>query len=302
MAPMKVWQLQHLSMQAAQRVLTASSPLEKLNTLIHTANDFPMLARGLIRTKVNDKMKKEILRNQNYLRSHHDIGTNDGALFINGMHFDMTFTDIFAVLDSVRNEQRAMEGLHKLGVPGSMLDKLLRIESTGGEGKMGGMDGMSHMGPDYGLDIRDTAIIWLNDIETDTAYKKWPSSVTELLRPAYPGMLRSIKKNFHNLVLVVDPLSPSTSELFRHVDTFLNHNVPVRMGLIFKTESSKSVTGLQDPSVAIVCAFNYVVQSFDGEIANKKGFQFLLDLYNNLDLSSLSVEIHYWILQTKIQK
>lgn len=51
MAPMKVWQLQHLSMQAAQRIMSA--PLDQqLSILVHTAQNFPVLARSLIRIKV----------------------------------------------------------------------------------------------------------------------------------------------------------------------------------------------------------------------------------------------------------
>ena len=44
-----------------------------------------------------------------------DLSPLEAALFINGMHFDMDFTDIFALFDHIRNEQRVMEGLHKLG-------------------------------------------------------------------------------------------------------------------------------------------------------------------------------------------
>lgn len=73
------------------------------------------------------------------------------------------------------------------GVPGESLSTLLNID-------------LSESKQDYGIDIRDTAIVWMNDIENDRAYSKWSSSVGELLRPTYPGMLRSIRKNFHNLV------------------------------------------------------------------------------------------------------
>lgn len=51
MAPMKVWQLQHLSMQAAQRIMTTPRE-EQLSVFVHTAQNFPMLARSLVRTKV----------------------------------------------------------------------------------------------------------------------------------------------------------------------------------------------------------------------------------------------------------
>jgi len=47
----------------------------------------------------------------------------------------------------------------------------------------------------YGIDIRDSAINWINDIEKGSNYKNWPSSVSELLRPTFPGMLRSIRYN-----------------------------------------------------------------------------------------------------------
>lgn len=85
---------------------------------------------------------------------------------------------------------------------GPALSQLLSLESGDADPGKAGMFGgqTSQTQPEYGLDIRDTAIIWLNDIESDLLYQKWPSSVTELLRPAYPGMLRSVRKNFHNLV------------------------------------------------------------------------------------------------------
>lgn len=51
MAPLKVWQLQHLSMQAAQRIM-ASPTEEMLSVFTNTAQNFPSLARSLIRTKV----------------------------------------------------------------------------------------------------------------------------------------------------------------------------------------------------------------------------------------------------------
>lgn len=76
------------------------------------------------------------------------------------------------------------------GVHGESLSTLLHLD-------------VSESNQEYGIDIRDTAIMWMNNIETDKAYRKWPSSTGELLRPTYPGMLRSIRKNFHNLVIVL---------------------------------------------------------------------------------------------------
>ena len=54
---------------------------------------------------------------------------------------------------------------------------------------------------EFAMDIRDSAIIWVNDIEQDSAYARWSSSLTELLRPTFPGMLRNIRRNFHHFHL-----------------------------------------------------------------------------------------------------
>lgn len=55
---------------------------------------------------------------------------------------------------------------------------------------------------EFAIDIRDSAVIWINDIEQDSAYSRWSSSLTELLRPTFPGMLRNIRRNLYNLVCI----------------------------------------------------------------------------------------------------
>ena len=60
-------------------------------------------------------MKREILKNQNVLRSELDLSPSDANLFINGMQFDLDYTDIFTLLDHIRDEQNVMERLHQLG-------------------------------------------------------------------------------------------------------------------------------------------------------------------------------------------
>lgn len=282
MAPMKVWQLQHLSMQAAQRIMTTPRE-EQLSVFVHTAQNFPMLARSLVRTKVDDKMKREILKNQNQLSAQMDVNPSDAALFINGMYFDMDFTDIYTLLDHIRTEDRVMGGLYKLGVPGESLSTLLNID-------------LSESKQDYGIDIRDTAIVWMNDIENDRAYSKWSSSVGELLRPTYPGMLRSIRKNFHNLVIVAEPEKATTADLIRLVEGFLTHNAPVRIGIVMSVNPDQTLRGYDDAGVAMLCAFNYVAQNLEGrEDANYKALQFLVDLYSNVqgDITVDDVTSHF---------
>ena len=60
-------------------------------------------------------MKREILKNQNQISSQMDISPSDGAILINGMYFDMDYTDFYTLMDHIRTEERVMGGLYKLG-------------------------------------------------------------------------------------------------------------------------------------------------------------------------------------------
>lgn len=53
---------------------------------------------------------------------------------------------------------------------------------------------------EFAIDIRDSAINWMNDLERDMKYNRWSTSLMELLRPTFPGMIRQIRRNLYNLV------------------------------------------------------------------------------------------------------
>lgn len=133
-------------------------------------------------------------------------------------------------------------------------------------------------GKSYAVDIRDSAIQWINDLETDTVYKRWPSSVDDLLRPTFPGMLRSIRRNLYNLVIICDPASKNTWPLLKLTDSFLNHQSPIRAGIVFNV-SPKPAIGLKDASVALLNAYNYIVEQTSKPLT---AFGFIINLYTSV--------------------
>lgn len=149
-----------------------------------------------------------------------NIQPTDTALFINGLFFDLEAIDVLTLLESLRSELRVMEALHKIGTiyrectiinfthhilnrvnlkiifpriivgfSNKKMSKLLALDLSGGTDNQ-----------NFAMDIRDSAINWINDIENDSRYNKWSPSLTELLRPTFPGMLRNIRRNLYNLV------------------------------------------------------------------------------------------------------
>lgn len=111
---------------------------------------------------------------------------------------------------------------------------------------------------EFAIDIRDSAVIWINDLENDNQYRRWPSSLMDLLRPTFPGMMRNVRKNLFNLVLLIDPIKPDARDLIKLAESFVVHNAPIRLGLVFDSRN----TGTQEADYrAILCAFNYYTQN-----------------------------------------
>ncbi|XP_036712981.1 UDP-glucose:glycoprotein glucosyltransferase 1 isoform X2 [Balaenoptera musculus] len=264
MAPLKVWQLQDLSFQTAARILAA--PIElALVIMKDLSQNFPTKARAITKTAVSSELRTEVEENQKYFKGTLGLQPGDSALFINGLHIDLETQDIFSLFDILRNEARVMEGLHRLGIEGLSLHNVLKLNTQPSEA-------------DYAVDIRSPAISWINNLEVDSRYNSWPSSLQELLRPTFPGVIRQIRKNLHNMVFIVDPAHESTAELVNTAEMFLSNHIPLRLGLIFVVDDSEDVDGMQDAGVAILRAYNYVAQ----EVDDYHAFQTLTHIYNKV--------------------
>ena len=72
-------------------------------------------ARSLVKTKVTEELKREVKKNQASIGASLNLEPTESALFLNGMFFDPEIVDIFTLLETIKDEQRVMQGLHKLG-------------------------------------------------------------------------------------------------------------------------------------------------------------------------------------------
>ncbi|XP_011797113.1 PREDICTED: UDP-glucose:glycoprotein glucosyltransferase 1 [Colobus angolensis palliatus] len=264
MAPLKVWQLQDLSFQTAARIL--ASPVElALVVMKDLSQNFPTKARAITKTAVSSALRTEVEENQKYFKGTLGLQPGDSALFINGLHIDLDTQDIFSLFDVLRNEARVMEGLHRLGIEGLSLHNVLKLNIQPSEA-------------DYAVDIRSPAISWINNLEVDSRYNSWPSSLQELLRPTFPGVIRQIRKNLHNMVFIVDPAHETTAELINVAEMFLSNHIPLRIGFIFVVNDSEDIDGMQDAGVAVLRAYNYVAR----EVDDYHAFQTLTQIYNKV--------------------
>lgn len=225
----------------------------------------------MVKTIVSEDLKIEMKKNSEIFSSNLNLQPSDTTLFINGLFYDIDLVDMYGILEILRQELSVMEGLHDIGISNKRLSSLLALDF--GDSSSGSQE--------FAMDIRDSAVNWINNIEDDSKYRRWSSNLMELLRPTFPGMLRQVRRNLFNLVriflnvmifnfdsiffkiLVINPTDPEVRGILKLVESFVVHSAPLRVGIVLSVDSSSSLTGLDDVGVAILCGFNYAMQNKD---------------------------------------
>uniref|UniRef100_A0A915JM16 UDP-glucose:glycoprotein glucosyltransferase n=1 Tax=Romanomermis culicivorax TaxID=13658 RepID=A0A915JM16_ROMCU len=187
LSPLKVWQLQDLSFQAGQKLTSISDPHEALQALIEVNQNFPILARSLLKYTVKDEFRNEVEINQARVLDDMNLNPGDSALFINGLVIDLESKDAFQILDLLKSEEKLASGFFRMGFRREYLSLLMSIDST--------QDGAS-----YAIDYRNSYPEFINNLDSDQEYKEFGNSVRLIVQPYFPGMIRPIARNFFTLL------------------------------------------------------------------------------------------------------
>ncbi|XP_007441084.1 UDP-glucose:glycoprotein glucosyltransferase 2, partial [Python bivittatus] len=209
-----------------------------------------------------------------HLRESLELQPGEARLFLNGLPIDLDLRDPFSILETLKTEGKVMHILHSLGIKGDLPSKFMRLAAQAQDAS-------------YALDIRHSSIVWVNNIETDPMYNKWPSSFQELLKPAYAGMMRQIRRNLYNMVLFIDPLQEEAAGFMKLIEIIYTQKVPLRIGFVFILNTDKVVDGNEDAGVALWRAFNYVAE----EVDIPQAFVSVINMYHEVkDGGVLSVD------------
>ncbi|CAG0895192.1 unnamed protein product [Darwinula stevensoni] len=239
--PLKVWELQDLSLQAVTRIMAATSPKEGLAALVDLSQNLPVQTSHLVKTKVDPELKAEIKRNQKTLEESLSLGAGEASLRLNGILLDVDALEVFALLDILRSEEKRMHALFQLGMKEpSQLQEML-------QGNFQEKSGLSQL-TSYAIDIRDSAVSFINDIETDKQFRHLPRSLDELLRPSLMGMARTVRRNVYHLVLVIDPGSRDSLFPLEMMDFLTSTGLPIRIGLVLSPAVDPAADPFWDPS------------------------------------------------------
>lgn len=68
-------------------------------------------------------------------------------------------------------------------------------------------------------------------------------------------------------MVIVDPAEPSARPLLKLLESFHVHTAPLHMGVVYVVPTDPKVTGLTDPSLAVLIAVNFITEAKDAATA-----------------------------------
>ena len=239
--------MRDLGLQATVSIMGAKDPLQKL---VDLSQNFPMHANTLSSVKVPNKLRREVQSNtESALLRNGMLGGGVSTLYVNGRPVDIglnTF-NLFSLLRTIRSETATLERLSQLSqsLPSSTARRLRELGMAGG-GRDGGDEAAS-----VRVDIVSGAkgcIQFVNNIEKDPQYKKWPKSMRQLLFPTWS--LHTIGRNLYTAIIVLDPTTDAGLEAINEVQALVAHMYPVRFGFVL-TSRANMATLLQQPAAIL---------------------------------------------------
>ncbi|KAG6839745.1 hypothetical protein C0991_012004, partial [Blastosporella zonata] len=221
-APLTEDEYQNIGHQAIQLIADSADPLATLKQL---SQNFPKYAPTLARrVVVNSSITEELEANGMKIQG------GGHVFWLNGASVSDKDINPFGLLRLLKKERAAMLSLTSLGLTRSQALELL-THPTVAASQSGGdvLDGL--------LDATDRpedggVIVYWNDIEKDSRYQQWSTSVFTLIRPVYHS-IPSVKYNVFNVILALD-LSQSQSLNFiaGSMATLIDRHLPLRFGLV----------------------------------------------------------------------
>lgn len=266
-------ELKDLGFQAVQKILGAPDPLRMMQDI---NQNLPKLVSWLANVHPNETIRSEILSNQRMIQA----GKN--LIAINGALINTDNVDIHSLIDLVQGELSIAVKLRQMKIPSLYVRRLLQIPEPPEQNTVR-------------VDFRSAEFVhYLNNLEEDSMYKRWPNNMNALLMPVFPGQLRYVRKNLYHAVYVVDPASGSG---LRTIDSMMNNyqsSVPMRFGLIFVAPKvlrrielnlpadDALQEGEKDASSLAIQAFQYLKEHLSVQAA----FEFLQNLASDYEYAA----------------
>jgi UDP-glucose:glycoprotein glucosyltransferase len=227
-----VWRRRQLPLQATTAIMDSAT--DPLVTLQQISQNLPSMASSLVQLEVSDSLRKavEVLEESGALRP--------GLLYINGkpLPIDMASFNFFDILNVIQKEQRNLDEMSEMlkDLPQAALHDVQAAWMNGKrflEGSAG--DKKDAKSKTLRIDVArgwKNAVIYLNDVEKDSLYSRWPTSLHHMRMNMEYGGPPSVRRNLFTVLAVVDPIQDPESVALNLGLQLMQAAYPVRIGLL----------------------------------------------------------------------
>ncbi|KAF8707514.1 UDP-glucose:Glycoprotein Glucosyltransferase, partial [Rhizoctonia solani] len=239
-APLTEHEISSLPLRATHLVMSSEDPLKALS---HLSQNFPKhvvsVARRWDPARTEDlKAKHESVEAEVQANMHMVSGAGN-MFWLNGVALPEADINPFSLLRLLRREHQTVNSLMNANLTSEQAIHVLTNPEIGKASVASGpTDGV--------FDASDReegggAIIWLNDIEKDKRYIRWPSSLTVLFRPMYPGQFPTLRRNCFNVIAALDlSRTSSISFVVQLANNLISRMLPFRFGYVPLIETAES--------------------------------------------------------------
>eukprot|EP00670_Eutreptiella_braarudii_P013123 CAMPEP_0174331002 /NCGR_PEP_ID=MMETSP0810-20121108/17122_1 /TAXON_ID=73025 ORGANISM="Eutreptiella gymnastica-like, Strain CCMP1594" /NCGR_SAMPLE_ID=MMETSP0810 /ASSEMBLY_ACC=CAM_ASM_000659 /LENGTH=791 /DNA_ID=CAMNT_0015446495 /DNA_START=72 /DNA_END=2443 /DNA_ORIENTATION=- len=236
----KVWQLQALGYQSCFKILQSNSPLDTLKDI---SQNFPKRAGAISKISTASKKFKTMVKEIKDQQYYHGLAEGVTRLYINGRSQPIDTLTPFNLFRTVHSEGLLVSNLDALLRPmapegvdvGVVTQGLLKIPmSTANQAPIDPWtrQRISSSGSDSRFKFKPSMVQWMNDIEKDSQYASWSSSVQELLKPSFYGQVRYSRRNLFTAIYLIDPSKKEQLAAQAVVSRFIAQSAPTRVGFV----------------------------------------------------------------------
>ena len=277
---MEVQKVRDLGLQVVSSVLKEQDRLAALEAILY---NFPMRASRLSKRRVSRSLRRSVAdwyQRRLIMTLPHD------TVYINGLKVDLggASFNIYDVFSKLTKEMRLLRSFSDLPLSESLRSQVLSIAKTMSTSSKSNMQDFPRV--DVSLGSKGV-VTFMNNLEKDSMYKRWPQTVQQLLMPSWS--LHAIAKNLYTVVIVLDPLSERGVQLALTAKALWQQQYPIRFGFVLypggeaEKEKTISVDETSRATRAHICdLFSFAKEYQSITIA----LSFLLNLFDETDFEN----------------
>lgn len=215
-------QMKDLGLKAVQRITHSQDPLRQL---MEVSCDLPAVAASVARVPVPENLKDEALKMNDI------YGAESGSVYVNDQKIllDSTSFNVFELQQTLREVLDFKRACEAMNLTENDISSLTSILSNYEDQER---ERVIRLSSDI---LSNPYITYLNDIQHDSRYARFSSSVNRFLMPLF--QLPIVRANYISRIIVMDPQHVQLNVL-QSIYEFIQQGYPVQWGIILYSPSA----------------------------------------------------------------